>query len=866
MLLSGFNVIYRRWRSASLSAKIVVPIVSLMIASLLLTSFAFMVGTDRSHNEILQQEVGSDMAQVSEAFSDRVATVKTAAGLLARDTEIAQALSAETQENLLNINRRALVLRERLGLDLVQVYNRKDESRINLLGSNLFRQSSLLDLAQGDAPGVRAVGGRLLLLSQARLPEDLGTVVTGIDLESELQRLATEFGLRSKVLLKGEGLQVSSDAQSTLSETAGQTSDYYIARGTIQAGQSPLEVVLLRPTADIQRVTTAGLTVTVLSSVLTTVLLIFLAVAITRVVVKPVHRLAEAAQSIARGDLAQRAELNRLGQSHDGPTQDEIALLAQALDHMVTEMHGLHQELESKVVERTRELIVAQERYRRFFEEDLAGDFICSPSGHILACNPAFARIFGYSAVHEMLGLNIGEFYASADARETFWRMLASRKKLEYYEAQMIDRSGAPVHIIENVVGSYDGRGDLLEIKGYILDNSERKKLEEQLRQAQKMEAVGRLAGGVAHDFNNLLTVIIGYSNLILSFGDQSHASGIETILKQIETIKSAGERAAVLTRQLLAFSRKQVLQPKVLNLNEVSGNMSRILKRLIGEDIEMILQLDPAVGLVNADPGQIEQVILNLAVNARDAMPDGGKLIIETSNVVLDHAYATRHVEVQPGLHVMLAVSDTGTGIAPDATEHIFEPFFTTKESGTGLGLATVYGIIRQSGGHIEVYSEVGQGATFKIYLPRVDAPKEESLAFVEPAASFDGSGTILLVEDEDMVRAFTADVLRRRGYQVLEAAEGRQALDVLQQHEEGVELVLTDVVMPGMNGSQLANRIRELQPDAKVLFMSGYTDTAIVHHGVLDPGVQCIQKPFTPDALAKRVKEMILERSQLR
>ncbi len=388
---------------------------------------------------------------------------------------------------------------------------------------------------------------------------------------------------------------------------------------------------------------------------------------------------------------------------------------------------------------------------------------------------------------------------------------------------------------------------------------AERRRVEKELRQAQKMEAIGRLAGGIAHDFNNILTVIIGNSSLILN-----ELGPTDPMRKDMEQIRTAGERATSLTRQLLAFSRQQVLQPTVLNLNNIIVNLENMLRRLIGEDIELVTVLEAGLGNVKADPGQMEQVIINLAVNARDAMPDGGKLTIETANVALDEADVRPHLDLEAGPYVMLAISDTGVGIDTETESHIFEPFFTTKEQGqgTGLGLATVYGIVRQSGGHIWVYSEPGQGAIFRIYLPQIKEPinKVERRHEVATKTRQD-SITILLVEDEEMVREMTSRVLNQRGYNVLEAGNGQEALDLAKGHKAPIHLLLTDVVMPGgMSGSQLAKLILLLYPDIKVIYTSGYTDDSIVHHGVLEPGKAFLQKPFTPTVLLSKVREVLM------
>jgi two-component system cell cycle sensor histidine kinase/response regulator CckA len=387
------------------------------------------------------------------------------------------------------------------------------------------------------------------------------------------------------------------------------------------------------------------------------------------------------------------------------------------------------------------------------------------------------------------------------------------------------------------------------------IDVTEGRKVEAQLRHSQKMEAVGRLAGSVAHDFNNLLSVILGYSSMLLT-----DLKPVDPIRADIDYIRLAGEKAAALTHQLLAFSRQQVLAPRVLDLNEVVQGSERMLSRLLGEDIELIMRYDRNLSRVRVDPGQIDQVVMNLAINARDAMPTGGKLTIETKDVLLDASYVVDHFDVTPGPYVMLAVSDTGVGMSKETQTRIFEPFFTTKDlgKGTGLGLSTVFGIVRQSGGHIWVYSELGGGSTFKIYLPRAEGEETEQPVVALPV-TLKGTETILLVEDQDEVRRVAQEILIRHGYHVLAAENAGEALLTCERHQRTIHLLLTDVIMPQMSGRELAERLATIRPDMKVLFMSGYTDRAIINHGILDSGIAYVQKPLAPELLARRVREVL-------
>lgn len=387
-------------------------------------------------------------------------------------------------------------------------------------------------------------------------------------------------------------------------------------------------------------------------------------------------------------------------------------------------------------------------------------------------------------------------------------------------------------------------------------DISDRKHLEQQFLQAQKMEAVGRLAGGVAHDFNNVLTVILSYSSMLMD-----ELAEDAPMRAELEEIRKAGDRAAALTRQLLAFSRKQLLQPEVVNLDRIVSSMATMLRRLIGEDIELETLSAPGLGKVLVDPGQIEQVVMNLAVNARDAMPRGGKLTIETANIALDEGYSREHVGVTPGQYVMLAMSDNGVGMDQRTQARIFEPFFTTKEKGkgTGLGLSTVFGIVKQSGGHIWVYTEPGRGTTFKVYLPRTGTVATEELITETAAGKLRGSETILLVEDDPQVRVLTKAILQKTGYKVLEAKDPADAMVLCRMFEGVVDLLLTDVVMPQLSGADLANRLTLDRPAMKVIYMSGYTDDTIVRHGLLAADIAFLQKPLMPDTLVRKIREVL-------
>ena len=417
-------------------------------------------------------------------------------------------------------------------------------------------------------------------------------------------------------------------------------------------------------------------------------------------------------------------------------------------------------------------------------------------------------------------------------------------------------KDGSEFSVLLSTSQIKDNHGAVIGTFGIAQDITERNQLQEQLAVAQKMEAVGQLAGGIAHDFNNLLGVMMGYSDLLEEGFPQEDPRA-----RKLQQIKKAGERAASLTRQLLAFSRKQVIRPRVIDLNALVGELSKMLTRLVREDIELLCSLKPGLGSIKADPAQVEQMIINLVVNARDAMPAGGKLIIETTNTYLDENYCLSHPSATPGRHVMLAISDTGVGMDAKTQARIFEPFFTTKEQGkgTGLGLATVYGIVKQSGGSIWVYSQLGKGTTFKIYFPSVDESVDQPESVEGEEEIPRGSETVLLAEDAEGMRELTSELLTRNGYSVLAAESVPELLSLVERHPAPIQLLLTDVVMPGMNGRDLADRLESSHPEMRVIYMSGYTSDAIVHHGVLREGIDFIEKPFSEQALMRKVREVL-------
>lgn len=509
---------------------------------------------------------------------------------------------------------------------------------------------------------------------------------------------------------------------------------------------------------------------------------------------------------------------------------------------------------ERRVAERA--LRLSEQSYRSLIEGVPYGICRATVGGQLLQVNHTMAEMLGYESETDLLlkGMRTDIFAESADYDE-FLSQLHEKRSSQGFECGWRCQDGRAilVRLGGRVVG--DEGGDISYLEILAENNTERKQLEEQLRQAQKMQAIGQLAGGIAHDFNNLLTVVEGHLELTLS-----ELAASDPLRRRLEEVEKAATRASNLTRRLLAFSRMQVLQSKVLDLNVVVSSMSQMLARLIGENIEMTFLPQADLGRVKADPGQIEQVLMNLVVNARDAMPDGGRLTIETHNTHMDATYARQQAIVKRGDYVMLVVSDTGQGMDGETKARIFEPFFTTKKpgEGTGLGLSMVYGVVKQSGGYIWVYSEPGQGSTFKIYLPRIIEPAEKN-GGVEKVFAPRGAETILFAEDEESVRELVSGFLEGKGYRVLQAADGIAARQAAQSHQGEIDLLLTDIVMPKSGGRELAEDLSKRFPRLKVLFISGYTNDFIVRQAILESGTPFVQKPFSLQSLASKIREVL-------
>jgi PAS domain S-box-containing protein len=529
-------------------------------------------------------------------------------------------------------------------------------------------------------------------------------------------------------------------------------------------------------------------------------------------------------------------------------------LSVEALERAIRHALALHAE-EQQRWHAEAALRASEERFRALVENSSDALLLIDAEGRVTYLTPSSARHLGWP-LDKMLGRSIFDFLHPDDRDLVGARMAEALQnpRLSITEEVRFQRADGEWRIMEGVAVNRLNDPSVGAIVVNVRDVTDRRKLEDQLRQAQKMEAVGQLAGGVAHDFNNLLTAILGYCSLMLD--EIPEADPLRLDLMEIQ---SAGERAASLTRQLLAFSRRQMLQPQVVDINTLITQLEKLLRRLISEDVELVTVLAADLLAVRVDPASIEQILVNLAVNARDAMPLGGQLTIETANVEIDDAYAVTHVSMTPGPYVMMAVGDSGRGMDAATCARVFEPFFTTKEQGrgSGLGLATVYGMVKQSGGYIWVYSELGRGTVFKVYLPpsRTRAlPKGDARS----SDTAQGWETVLLVEDEDAVRALAREVLRRHGYVVLEARHGVDALRVAERHSDAIHLMVTDVVMPHMSGREAAERLSTVRPTMKVLFMSGYTDHALINRELL-PGSAFLQKPFTPEVFARKVRDVL-------
>jgi PAS domain S-box-containing protein len=567
----------------------------------------------------------------------------------------------------------------------------------------------------------------------------------------------------------------------------------------------------------------------------------FLGWRVTRTIGGRLRELDAAVRALGRGEFRQRVEVGG---------RDEIGRLAQVFNDMSARVSDLYETLQR-----------SEAQFRSLIEN--VSDFIVvlQADGTVRYASPSFEREVGEGS--SVVGKNFLDLVTPEDRTEVEKLLIAVREKGTPGEVEAgpiesefrIQQRGGGVRTLEVSATNLLPNPAVCGIVVNARDVTERRTLEEQLMRAQKMEAVRTLSGGVAHDFNNILTVILGHTEILLQELKSSRSE-----YDHVKSIDEASRRASTLTRQLLAFSRKQVLQPKVFNLNSLIMDLDKMLRRLISEDIELETITDPNLGVIKADPGQIEQVVMNLVVNARDALQGGGRITIETANVTLDDDYVRSHAGAHPGPHVMLAVSDSGEGISPENLPHIFEPFFTTKEvgKGTGLGLSTVYGVVKQSGGNVWIYSQVGRGTTFKVYLPRVDEPEPALAEAVQPAPT-SGAETVLLVEDEPALRDLIKYALTGNGFTVLDVPGPADALALSRTHTSPLHLLLTDVIMPGMDGPALAKQLQKERPDIKVLYMSGYATNFIVHDGAVDAGTNFLEKPFHPRTLLNKVREVL-------
>jgi PAS domain S-box-containing protein len=533
----------------------------------------------------------------------------------------------------------------------------------------------------------------------------------------------------------------------------------------------------------------------------------------------------------------------------DYMSKDTLGRLGPAVERALREQAAREAHRSAEVARREAEM-----RFRRIFDSGIAGVTVADASGRITEANDTFLEMIGYTRAELEAGKVDARRITPAEWQPQHARVLQqlhTRGRIRPFEREYLRKDGSRAPVLAGAALLDETR-----VLTVLTDLSLRKSLEEQLRHAQKMDAVGRLAGGVAHDFNNLLSVILSYSELML--GDMS---ADDPLRDDLEQIRIAGKRAADLTGRLLMFSRQQVVEPRTIDLREVLFSVEKMLHRLVGEDVDLTCVVEPGLGMVRADAGLMEQVIMNLAVNARDAMPTGGRLTMEARNVSLGDGYVRSHIGAALGPHVVLSVTDTGTGMDEATMQRIFEPYFTTKEQGkgTGLGLSTVFGIVEQAGGHVAVSSELGLGTRFDVYLPRVKGGVADPAWTLRPLATRRGTETVLLTEDEEQVRVVARGILERHGYQVLEARSGEEALRLAEQHAGPIHLLLTDVVMPRMSGPALADQLRQTRPSVRVLCMSGYTDDATVRHGVFAAQLAYLQKPLTVETLTRKVREVL-------